>query len=430
MFFRGLAWASKRKKRFSFLTKFLQDPVNSYDFVTLQEVWFRSDYNRLQRDLISLYPHSVYFPSGVIGSGLAIFSRHPILQSFFKRFSLCGAPDRFWHGDFYSGKGIGAIRILWNGLVLNVYTTHMHAEYKRRGFLYEAHRLTQLEEIVQFVEQTSRPAHLAIVTGDLNTQPNEFIYRMMIEEGCSNRFDQPLIDAWRVVRGEYTINRDSIDLSSQPGKVNEEVQGGFTCNVPTNTFTRRGHIPQRIDYIMFAPRPGFKCINMSVITEDAPYDSKISFSDHNPIHATFIVDPSALHALDKMDFGGVQMTPHQLACRKELVDKAIQILIKDRDRVKMWQRIYQALAVIFLLIFLGITIATAITIPNGQLTPILTLALFGIQPAVLVSLFSGIIMARLFLQEERNALAHFINDWKLWLLQYEQSTEDVLSDVE
>lgn len=402
----------------------------------MQEVWCHSDYDQLVTVVASHYPHTVYFPSGVIGSGLAILSRHPITQSFFHRFSLCGAPDRFWHGDWYSGKGIGGVRSTWRGITVNVYSTHMHAEYARSKDGYVAHRLVQFTEIVQFMEQTSRPEHVALIGGDFNTRPGEFIYKMMVEAGCANRLDRPLVDSWCAL---YEQREASACLSDSPtggALAHQQEAVGSTFRHPSNTFKppsppkgggqegeREGrHQGQRVDYIFYAPRPGVSCTDIRVYADEVVEAGlPCSLSDHQLVSANFVIEREKLLAAHP-PAPPISMTlsPDELQEQRVLVEEAIRILEAKRTTVSRCQIFYTAVAIIFLLAFIGITIATAITIPNDQLTPLLILALFGVQPAILVTMFSGIIMARLFLAEERAALSHAMNQWKLWLLHHEQ----------
>lgn len=403
--------------------------------MSLQEVWCRSDYERLVAVVAPHYPHAVYFPSGVIGSGLAILSRHPISQSFFHRFSLCGAPDRFWHGDWYSGKGVGGVRASWQGLTVNIYSTHMHAEYGRRKDGYTAHRLVQFAEIIQFMEQTSRPDHVALIGGDFNTRPNEFIYKMMVEAGCANRLDRPIVDAWHAVHGQRNVPAHPSDNPTGDTLALQQEATGVTLRHPSNTFKRQSPSTgeegrtdgraqgQRIDYIFYAPRSGITCAEAYVRADKVSETCPCSLSDHQLVSANFVVDrEKLLAARPPLPPPSVALSPEALQEQRPLVEEAIRILEAKRRAVHQWQVFYMAVAIVFLLIFIGITIATAVTIPNDQLTPILILALFGVQPAVLVTMFSGLIMARLFLAEERAALSHAINEWKLWLLHHEQLT--------
>ena len=69
--------------------------------------------------------------------------------------------------------------IKYNDLMLNVYVTHLHANYSEKyevnqfSDIYLAHRVSQLYELAQFVRQTSDSSDISILLGDLNTCDNE-----------------------------------------------------------------------------------------------------------------------------------------------------------------------------------------------------------------------------------------------------------------
>lgn len=52
-------------------------------------------------------PFSFHFISGVIGSGLLIISRHPIVEAAYHPFSARGDPAAVHQGDWLAGKGAG-----------------------------------------------------------------------------------------------------------------------------------------------------------------------------------------------------------------------------------------------------------------------------------------------------------------------------------
>lgn len=96
------------------------------DIVGLQEVWMQEDYEFLAKTLSSILPFSTYFYSGSIGSGLATFSRWPIEQIEFRRYSTTGRPEHIFRGDWFAGKGIGLARILHpSGTPINLLNTHV-----------------------------------------------------------------------------------------------------------------------------------------------------------------------------------------------------------------------------------------------------------------------------------------------------------------
>ena len=64
--------------------------------------------------------------SGVIGSGLCIFSKYPIVGSYFHQFMASGGVFDMHKGDVFAGKGVGMCRIkLDERNHLSVYTAHV-----------------------------------------------------------------------------------------------------------------------------------------------------------------------------------------------------------------------------------------------------------------------------------------------------------------
>uniref|UniRef100_V5GGM6 Endonuclease/exonuclease/phosphatase domain-containing protein n=1 Tax=Kalmanozyma brasiliensis (strain GHG001) TaxID=1365824 RepID=V5GGM6_KALBG len=118
----------------------------NYDFVCLQEIWYESkDWRFLKHALAARYPHSKFFYSGAFGSGLAILSRWPILESDTQPYSLNGQPINVGQGDWFVGKACGCVTVDHPRLgLVDVWNTHFVAaggedgpEYKR------SHRITQ-----------------------------------------------------------------------------------------------------------------------------------------------------------------------------------------------------------------------------------------------------------------------------------------------
>jgi sphingomyelin phosphodiesterase 2 len=72
--------------------------------------------------------------------------------------------------------------------------THLqiHAEYNRDNDLYLSHRLVQAYELSQFVRHTSVSADLSILMGDLNLEPVDLGYRLVLANAA-------LSDAWATV---------------------------------------------------------------------------------------------------------------------------------------------------------------------------------------------------------------------------------------
>lgn len=67
----------------------------------------------------------------------------------------------------------------------------LHAEYNRHNDEYIAHRVLQAFDTAQFIRMTSGGADSTILGGDLNTEPQDLVYRIIcgvagLTDACSN----------------------------------------------------------------------------------------------------------------------------------------------------------------------------------------------------------------------------------------------------
>ncbi|EYC35246.1 hypothetical protein Y032_1102g3606, partial [Ancylostoma ceylanicum] len=229
-----------RKFRLKKLAEAILD--ENLDIVGLQEVWSETDYLDMVDRLSGSFRFNHYFHSGFTGSGVCVFSRHPIVSTLTHRYSLNGFAHHIHRGDWFGGKVISceeenkvftslsnfdkvtiwkieeaerssifmflanrmgpstskSIRICSQlfmpsnyyvvGLVelevgeirVNFYTTHLHAEYDRENDLYLPHRTSQSFELSQFIRHTAHGADVVIVTGDLNMEPDDLGFSHII----------------------------------------------------------------------------------------------------------------------------------------------------------------------------------------------------------------------------------------------------------
>ncbi|OBS78549.1 hypothetical protein A6R68_19058 [Neotoma lepida] len=253
-----------------------------FDLALLQEVWSEQDFQYLRQKLSLTYPDAHYFRSGLIGSGLCVFSRHPIQEIIQHVYTLNGYPYMICHGDWFCGKAVGLLVLHLNGLVLNVYVTHLHAEYSRQKDIYLAHRVTQAWELAQFIQHTSKNADVVLLCGDLNMHPKDL--------GCC------LLKEWTGLRDAYAETQDF--------KGSED---GCTM-VPSNCYVSQqdlGPFPLgiRIDYVLYKAVAGFYiyCKTLKTTTGCDPHNGT-PLSDHEALMATLYVkhsppqeDPSPAH---------------------------------------------------------------------------------------------------------------------------------------
>ncbi|MBN3319163.1 NSMA phosphodiesterase, partial [Atractosteus spatula] len=207
--------------------------------------------------------------SGVIGSGLAVFSRHKIHDTFLYRYSLNGYPYMAHHGDWFGGKAVGMVILNICGMTIHVYVTHLHAEYSREKDAYLPHRVVQAWELLQFIRHTSSHAEVVILGGDLNTHPQDLGSRLL----CS-----------------YTGLRDSyIEAKTFDG-----CEEGMTL-IPQNPFVNKKEMVPfekgiRIDYILFkgSPRVHVKCESLTTTKGSVPGKS-FPYSDHEALSAVLLL---------------------------------------------------------------------------------------------------------------------------------------------
>ncbi|XP_010005433.1 PREDICTED: sphingomyelin phosphodiesterase 2 [Chaetura pelagica] len=233
---------------------------------TVLQVWSEQDYRDLKAKLAGCYPFSHYFQSGVIGSGLCVFSRFPILDTFLYQYSLNGYPYMLQHGDWFCGKSVGLVIMKISGIIFNVYVTHLHAEYCREKDAYLPHRLVQAWELAQFIRHTSKAADVVLLGGDLNMHPEDVGIRLL--------------------RG-WTGLQDAFSEATRF----EGCQDGCTL-IPSNCFTVKAELLPfplgiRIDYILYKAISSFtvKCEELKTTKGTAP-GVDIPLSDHEAVMAT------------------------------------------------------------------------------------------------------------------------------------------------
>ncbi|XP_032130958.1 sphingomyelin phosphodiesterase 2 isoform X2 [Sapajus apella] len=237
----GIPYLSKhRADRMKRLGDFLNK--ESFDLALLEEVWSEQDFQYLRQKLSPTYPAAHHFRSGIIGSGLCVFSKHPIQE------------------------------LTQHVYTLNGYPYMLHAEYNRRKDIYLAHRVAQAWELAQFIHHTSKKADVVLLCGDLNMHPEDL--------GCC------LLKEWIGLRDAY--------LETQDFKGSEE---GSTM-VPKNCYVNQQELKPfpfgiRIDYVLYKAVSGFyiSCKSLETTTGYDPH-SGTPLSDHEALMATLCVKQS------------------------------------------------------------------------------------------------------------------------------------------
>lgn len=314
--------------------------AGSYDFAVLQEVWSNSDYNWIADSCATALPYSHYFHSGVIGAGICIFSKAPIIDALFQCWTLNGYAHKIQHGDWFGGKGVGLCKVLYQGLKINVYTAHLHAEYHRPHDEYLSHRICQAFEFSQFVKMTGETSDLNIVAGDFNTEPDDLAYRII-------RYNANLLDSF---------------LHCEQKMVAADEVGG-TSEHPRNSYTSKASLKtcpdgKRIDYVFYNYNSGTEvtCVSCTTPLDKCP-DQSFSFSDHEAVVATLYINKGSTVPPAKMP----------LLVKKEVFEEA-DLVLENSVKKLQGDRLFYFIVSALLFCLILATISTDTYIPLGFIT--------------------------------------------------------------
>ncbi|XP_055542294.1 putative neutral sphingomyelinase [Wyeomyia smithii] len=252
----------------------------NYDIVSLQEVWSDNDYQYLRKRVEGVLPFAHYFYSGVVGSGLAVFSKFPIVSAFFHAWSVNGYVHRIQHGDWFGGKGVGLAKILVHGQLVHMYAAHLHAEYDRKRDDYMAHRVIQAYDTAQFIESTRGTAVVQILAGDLNTEPGDLAYRVL--QTTSKLTDS--VDRTMYVSFLLGTNEIGKNTYTDPELARKNPQG------------------KRIDYIMyrFADHYEGQLLEHHLPLPERIPGKDISYSDHEAVYVKIILKKASSSTIQNL----------------------------------------------------------------------------------------------------------------------------------
>jgi len=104
-------------------------------------------------------PHSHYFHSGVIGSGMCLFSCSPLTSVQYYPWSINGTPHKVHHGDWWGGKGLGGATTKFQGCNFALATTHVSLVYQSQFYfesllIYYQSKYSQLIDILYFLHSS------------------------------------------------------------------------------------------------------------------------------------------------------------------------------------------------------------------------------------------------------------------------------------
>lgn len=227
------------------IERVLQDlPALACDVALFQEVWTEQTREQLRDGGPAAGLPHCWWPPGPARStgGLLALSRLPIRDPSFRRYTLCGLPQRITQMDYYAGKGLARFEIELDGAPVSVFDTHLHARYAPPEVEddYIGHRAAEVIELADELRKTRSPVVLA---GDLNMRDVAPEYELLL--GMTGLVDaaaaldrrqrtSTLENAFRRARGavsesriDYLMSRSGVQRSLRPTAVRRVFDGNF-----------------------------------------------------------------------------------------------------------------------------------------------------------------------------------------------------------
>ena len=174
------------------------------DIVGFQEAFVEADRQGLIAALRAAgLKHARYFHSGLVGSGLLMVSRYPILNEGFIRYESNGRPEALHHGDWWAGKGLSLSTLeLPGGVRLYLGNTHLHARYKENR--YHDTQLAQTGQLQPWARRCGRRERLPCGSETGTTPPTAMSWLPSWRRGNGNyspRTSPALTTCLAVARG-------------------------------------------------------------------------------------------------------------------------------------------------------------------------------------------------------------------------------------
>jgi sphingomyelin phosphodiesterase 2 len=177
------------------------------------------------------------------------------------------------HGDFFGGKGVGMCKIKFHDQIINFYTAHLHAEYDKKSDDYVTHRIIQAFDTAMLLENTRGDCSIQILAGDLNTEPQDLAYRILLSTSG-------MIDSYEQKPSQIFATHENEKNTYTPAdKKIENQKGGI-----------------RIDYILFRGGSEFDCeveeYELPLI--DKIEEHNISYSDHEAVFTKIAIHKKSM----------------------------------------------------------------------------------------------------------------------------------------
>ncbi|RIB12725.1 Endonuclease/exonuclease/phosphatase [Gigaspora rosea] len=392
---------------------------SDYEIVCLQEVWVYANYELIRNRTKKRFPHSKFTHSGVIGGGIVILSRYPIVEFNFHKYRLNGRPIKITHGDWYSGKGLTSAVVDHpvSGLI-EVFNTHLHASYEpKKNDEYLAHRVSQAWEIANLMKTSASRGRNVIAVGDYNCEQETLEYKLITQHG-------QMTDAWQSQNSDTPTNISNQEIALPAFDANAAInQKGITCDSPVNTWSKcslkqatlNRDAGIRIDYVFYRKTSRFWCSGSRVVFTERIPELGYSYSDHFGVEATFTLvgrDKNSVIPLSIWEQGPYE-TLHELETRT--LKNMIEILDRDLNKSRATSRIQIFLFYACLILILGL-IAIEILFSIEQLSTYVWVKVIINVVVVPIAVY-GVIMGLvgfLFGNSEQNELKQLIEEIKTY----------------
>ncbi|EFJ41576.1 hypothetical protein VOLCADRAFT_107631 [Volvox carteri f. nagariensis] len=287
----GLPLASKDDKlRLRNQADYFRQTGKDLDVVLLQEVW-SEEYVALLADAAAAagLAHVTTFDGGMLGAGLMVMSRFPIIDVVFHPYSVRGEPGAL-QGEAMAGKGIGYARVqLPHGsgsTAAHIFNTHTHANWVHSVAIdtclsdvkvptdsFAPYRVANIVDAISFmrpvVEAAMAAGELVLAGGDWNV-PADSLEATLIQELLPG-----LRDAWQLA-GHATLD-----------------PRGNTCGDPSNVYTGSiigGYVPERIDLVWTNSSKVSSCETVLKVMPG----TNLNYSDHYGVLVTASCEVSRL----------------------------------------------------------------------------------------------------------------------------------------
>ncbi len=231
------------------------------DLVAFQEAWSPESRDTLVAGARAAGLRWIWHPAN--SSGLVIASRHPLRDIHFETYEARGFPERFWHLDYWSGKGFVLATVDAPDGPIVFANTHLHANYARPGEVdeYEGIRAAQLLQFATRLREVGDEPVIAV--GDFNITESE--------------------DGYRVLRGLSGLRDVAVSLDRRLATVRH----GNPYRKPTS-------LDARIDYVWQRPGAHRRAVAKKLERVfDAPLEidgDPGNYSDHAGLLAEFEIE--------------------------------------------------------------------------------------------------------------------------------------------